>query len=324
MERRNKNIRLLAVFIAVVLLVFTWMIIYILGMARSLEQETAQRQESLKQELQKAVAENTKKLNLGMEGLEADIIKISKSTAVEQVLSQNTEAHKELLLEGFEKYAKSNPPLMNVYMGLPDKSMLLYPEFELPSDYDPTARNWYTSAAAHKEISWNGFFLDAATGHAVGNLALPIFRQDILLGVVGMDIEMDQLVEGIGEVRIGQGGYLMVTDKNGLLVIHPDTLQRGMPLSNEELLQLTASKEEGTVQMMIEGRQQLISFARTDHAALCVIGIADNPVPLGVQPLQLMLGGGVGALAVIFMMVISILGILLFQQIKSVKKENGV
>ena len=58
------------------------------------------------------------------------------------------------LLDSLQAYRDVNPSVLNSFVGTRDKAMYINPITELPSDYDPTSRVWYTGAIQTDEVIW--------------------------------------------------------------------------------------------------------------------------------------------------------------------------
>lgn len=322
-ERKDNKIRRLGALLAAMILFFAWSLIYTLSTANVQRQQGEKQQEDLRQELQKTAKENAAGLESYLTGVEEALESLSKSPAVVQTLAQGSQKGQELLQDSFEEYAQGHPGVIGVFLGTESKEIYLYPWMELPGDYDPSVRPWYTNAVSNKEPSWSEFYSDALSGHTIGTLSAPIFRQDTLRGVLGIDLDMDKAMENLKEVRIGKNGYLMVTDKKGTLLIHPSSVQRGMSLNNEEILGLITSKGEGSVRFVINGVQRLAAVSKVAPAELFVVAVADNYTTAAGEALQRIMWTAAIVLSIFFAMVISVLGILLFQEVKARKRERA-
>ena len=93
-----------------------------------------------------------------------------------------------------------------------------------PEDtYDPRQRPWYIKALATGEIIWTDpyiFFTSQKPGITVAG---PILRDGgMLQGIVGVDIEIDELSTFIGKLRIGKHGRAFLLNSNGDVVAFPD------------------------------------------------------------------------------------------------------
>ncbi|AIS51640.1 methyl-accepting chemotaxis protein McpB [Thermoanaerobacter kivui] len=129
----------------------------------------------------------------------------------------------EAVLKKLEEAKKSLPDAMNVYFATPDKKMILYPPQQL-ENYDPTERPWYKDAEkAGGKIVWTDPYEDFASKIPVITITKAIIDPNgKLLGVLGIDISLEQLSKNISNVKLGQTGYIYIVTKDGKFIIHPD------------------------------------------------------------------------------------------------------
>ncbi|GFZ33385.1 methyl-accepting chemotaxis protein [Clostridium zeae] len=123
------------------------------------------------------------------------------------------------ILKGFKD---KNPDIINDYVGLANKKMTIYPETTMPSGYDPTTRPWYTEAINNKgKVSFSSPYKDAATGKLVISLSKTIEKDGQLIGVVSIDLSLENLAKTFSNVKVGEEGYVYISDSQGILVSHP-------------------------------------------------------------------------------------------------------
>ncbi|MBI9082341.1 MAG: response regulator [Desulfobacterales bacterium] len=93
-----------------------------------------------------------------------------------------------------------------------------------PEDtYDPRIRPWYTKAATEKKIVWTDPYVFFTSQKPGITIAGPVFQdKEFLKGIVGVDIEIDQLSTFIGKLRIGKNGRAFMMNRNEDVVAFPD------------------------------------------------------------------------------------------------------
>ena len=90
-------------------------------------------------------------------------------------------------------------------------------------NYDPRKRPWYKSTLARKEVIWTDPYLFFTSKHPGITTAIPIFDdQDRVQGVVGVDIEIGQLSEFLGQQNVGQAGSALIINRQGDYIAHSD------------------------------------------------------------------------------------------------------
>jgi len=130
--------------------------------------------------------------------------------------------YKVVLLDRFKSIADADKRISSVYFGDTEGNMFIYPDQELPEGYDPRVRPWYQAAATTGKGVWTDPYRDASTGKWVITYAVPIYENGKLVGVVGIDVFIDTLVQEALKTKVGTTGYIAVMNKNGLTLIHPN------------------------------------------------------------------------------------------------------
>ncbi|KHD37454.1 chemotaxis protein [Clostridium acetobutylicum] len=123
----------------------------------------------------------------------------------------------------FESVMKSRNDILKVYIGEPNKNFVNCPKTKMPDSFDPTMRPWYKNALNKTgEIVYTGPYKAASTGKMVISLSKTIENNGKVVGVVSMDLSLDELSRKLSNTKIGQSGYIFVTDSNGVMISHPD------------------------------------------------------------------------------------------------------
>ncbi len=99
-----------------------------------------------------------------------------------------------------------------------------------PEGYDPTTRNWYSSALAKGgEIAIISPYVDAQTGESVITIAKSISDTD----VVCLDVIITHINELVQELDIHDKGYGMLVNEDGFIIAHKDRKLDGKYLQEQ-------------------------------------------------------------------------------------------
>lgn len=147
----------------------------------------------------------------------------------EDKLFKDIYLNKELTDEVFQTlgYAqKSDSSILGVYIGLEDKQTILYPKTQLAADYDPTARDWYKDAMSNRgQLTYSDPYIDAFTGKNIITISKTVEANEKVIGVVAIDVALEDLSNILSSIKVGENGYLHVIDSKGVTVAHPDSSQ---------------------------------------------------------------------------------------------------
>lgn len=148
----------------------------------------------------------------------------------------STQDNASQILGTFNEIRKNQPEVMNVYFGVADGKMILSPQNPLPKEYDPTSRPWYQEAMAKGALIWTDPYTDASSGNIIVSCAQPTYDvKKNLVGVIGIDLDLTNLVKKLNAIQIDKKAYNMITDKNGIVVISKDSLVVGRPIGAKGL-----------------------------------------------------------------------------------------
>ena len=95
-------------------------------------------------------------------------------------------------------------------------------ETSADDSYDPRNRPWYTGAVNSGTVYWSDFYIFFTSQTHGTTIAVPITgRDDQLLGVFGLDVELKAVSEFLEKLKIGEKGKAVIIDEEGYIVAHP-------------------------------------------------------------------------------------------------------
>jgi methyl-accepting chemotaxis protein len=209
--------------------------------------------DNLKSSTNSIVEEVKHSTELYLSGLEENLDFLAADANVEQVLSFPDSA--QWMMYGFENFAKSHPDVLNVYIGTHDKQMFLHPKTDLPADYDPTSRPWYQDAVKSGSLVWTDPYVDVGTGKVIISVAKPVYdtrHNNAFVGVMALDVSLEELSNLINSIKIGESGYVVLIDKNGNILTHPNPELIGKPIPVPAVTEAMAKDKAGVVDYVFE------------------------------------------------------------------------
>ncbi|WDI31221.1 response regulator [Hyphococcus flavus] len=109
------------------------------------------------------------------------------------------------------------------YFGAANGAYHLWPaDDELPSDYDPRTRPWYSAALMARQSTLTEPYFDISTNVETITVTAPVYRQKELLGVVGADFSTESLMGMLKETNLGGLGYAYLVTGAGKVLAHPN------------------------------------------------------------------------------------------------------
>ena len=124
----------------------------------------------------------------------------------------------------------NNPNAAAVYLGSVHDMTRYYPNIMLgevvPADFKVTGRPWYTTSLEQNINSnipvpvWSPVYQDATGLGLVTTIAVPVYdNAKQLIGVVGLDLTLDEISKNIETTRFSKAGYSFLVDKDGKAII---------------------------------------------------------------------------------------------------------
>jgi GAF domain-containing protein len=125
---------------------------------------------------------------------------------------------------------KNNPNAAAIYLGSVHDMTRYYPNIMLgevvPPDFKVTGRPWYTTSLEQNKGSttpvpvWSPVYQDATGLGLVTTIAVPVYdKSNQLIGVVGLDLTLDEISKSIGTTRFLKTGYSFLVDQDGKAII---------------------------------------------------------------------------------------------------------
>lgn len=224
-----------------------------------------------------------------------------------------------------KQYIDTHPEVMVVYVGTADGRMITYPEIDLPADFDPRTRSWYTDAEGDKSNTViTSPYIDAASGGMVVSVAHSVADGS---GVFGMDIDIQTMQEIAEDVVIGEEGYAILLDSSKNFVVSPNA-EVGAP-AEESFYEKLYAEETGSFEYVLNGEKMEMTFVTNETTGWKIAGtfyeqeIKDTAKPIQnmsliVQAISLVIG-----LVIVFLVVRSITKRLKDLQLKAYKIGAG-
>ncbi|MGF1761453.1 methyl-accepting chemotaxis protein [Photobacterium sagamiensis] len=164
----------------------------------------------------------------------------------------------------------------DIFLGTPAGGMYRSHPERNRADYDPRTRPWYRDAqSAGKQIITTAY-RDAITNALLVTIAEPVMKNGTMVGVVGADVLIDQLINDVINLDVGDNAYAMLINKqDGTFLAHPDQSLLLKPINsyskeiNMSIIEasLQGSKDQGNRinEITINGQAKLIYFANVPN-----------------------------------------------------------
>jgi len=198
-------------------------------------------------------------------------------------LAQN-KASRQPIERFFTDYLNTYEDMLNIYFGSADGTTIISPVIELPEDFDPRERDWYTQAENKKAAVWSEPYEDTATGSSVVTVSRAVYDEnDRFLGVIGADIDLTVLTERVKQTDLGYGGYPTVFSSAGMGIVHPT--RQGEDLTQIPVIKsiIDGSSPSGKKYYQLEGENHIIVFNNVPGVNWTVASVYNQENLLGLS-----------------------------------------
>ncbi|RKD34388.1 methyl-accepting chemotaxis protein [Thermohalobacter berrensis] len=187
------------------------------------------------------------------------------STTLEGEQGGNPKANLSFM-EILKNTQESSSDITNAYFGSTDGKMHLYPIQDLDDDYDPRLRPWYKGAIKNKNrVTWSKPYIDAVTGKVVITASKPVVKYGEVIGVIGIDIDLDRLSKKLAQIVVGEEGYVFISDAVGTIISHPSKELVGTNAPTEqEFWPTVKSNSKGFARYTYEGEDKFLTFVTNE------------------------------------------------------------
>ncbi|MGR2766573.1 methyl-accepting chemotaxis protein [Photobacterium ganghwense] len=156
----------------------------------------------------------------------------------------------------------------DIFFGTPAGAMYRSHPERNRADYDPRTRPWYRDAQAAGKQLITTAYRDAITNALLVTIAEPVMKRGSMVGVVGADVLIDQLINDVINLDVGTNAYAMlINQQDNTFLAHPNESLILQPI-NRFTNQLTmesikAATRSGEIQSaIIDGKEKLFYFSQ--------------------------------------------------------------
>lgn len=106
-------------------------------------------------------------------------------------------------------------------------------DFSRYSPDDVEHVGWYYIPVRNGQATWLSPYLNQNINVYMISYVIPVYKESILIGVVGMDIDFDVITDNVASTRIYDSGYAFLTDQEANIMYHQE-LPIGVNIGNAD------------------------------------------------------------------------------------------
>lgn len=182
--------------------------------------------------------------------------KIKNYLNVSNIVTKDEGAtEEELKLKNLVRMVKeSNSGYDYLFVGTESGEFMMVPDGELGSNYDPRKRGWYQQGITSNSFAFTDAY-KSTTGDVVISIVHPVKSDSTTFGVLGVDVTLKKLTDVINNVRFGQTGFVVLAQKNGVILANPrDNNDNFKKVEESEIKGLSAARDDWAQEVTFQGK----------------------------------------------------------------------
>jgi methyl-accepting chemotaxis protein len=252
LSKRGIGFKLISMFIVLIMIP-----VLVLGMI-SYYRSVTLLESNLKDSYAELIKQTRESIVNYISGIEESVVMMSNDPNVQGIY---TNPDCEIwMMKTFKSYVISHKNVSKIFLATKDKKMYIYPEHNYDSSYDPTKRDWYKEAVKQNKLIWTDPYLSASTGELQISASMPVYNKNNgneFIGVIAISIPLSNLSEKIGNIKVGEKGYVFLADRNLNMLAHPNVELIGQPIPIKEVMEALKVKQEGNVDYSWEEKGEI-------------------------------------------------------------------
>ena len=172
----------------------------------------------------------------------------------------------------------SDNNIFSAYYGTENGKFTIYPEGDMGENFNFKERSWYKKSLENKDqVVISEPFNDARTGKLVVSVSKTVERDSNIVGVVSMNISLENISKSLSEITIGKAGYVYVCDSNGIMLFHPNSeLIGSTDVVQLEIWNMINSNNKGFSKYLYKDTNKFASFTSNHLTGWKLIATMDD------------------------------------------------
>lgn len=168
--------------------------------------------------------------------------------------------------------------IITIHIGSEKGNYYACPEERMDANFDYKSRPWYKLALENKgQVVITDPFISAIDGSNVVTMAKTIEKNNKVIGVAAISINLEGLSNNLSEIKVGDEGYVYVADDNGVLVSHP----KKDIIGTDEAAKLSVwkdinSNKAGFTEYDFYGEQKFAVYSTSELTGWKIVASLDN------------------------------------------------
>lgn len=184
------------------------------------------------------------------------------------------------LYQAFNRVADANKGTVSVVsLGTTDGGFLQYPAVKRKKGYDSRGRDWYKSNIdSVGKVNVTKPFLTSKGVPTIGLFTCITDNNNNKIGVLGLNVDLPVVTDMISKIQIGETGYMMLLDSDGVIVASPKDPELNFKKLAEVEGDIAKLNEvnSGLTEVKVDGTSKIASVYCSDKTGYKYITLVDE------------------------------------------------
>ncbi|OBR94983.1 methyl-accepting chemotaxis protein McpB [Clostridium ragsdalei P11] len=218
-------------------------------------------------------------INKFLNGMESQIQVIANSSVLKN-LDISNDGSRNSAVELLKNTKDSNENMVSVYFAdLSGMRINMDGNIRQPSkEYDARQRTWYKDAMNKKgQVVWTDPYKDVNTSQIMITVAKTVEKDGNVVGVAAIDVSLKNLSKDIASIKVGNTGYVYITNKEGKIIVYPDFNQVGKDSElKKSKWDYISSNKTSYFKNTYNGIEKLYAYTTNEKNSWKIVGTAKN------------------------------------------------
>lgn len=183
---------------------------------------------------------------------------------------------------------------------------------------------WYYIPVENKKPTWMEPYLNSNINVYMISYVIPIYIDDVSIGIIGMDIDFSEFTDILDQLRIFETGYAFLASGEGKIMYHhslevgTDIRDRESGLSGAAEALADSGQEQAIVDYSYQGERKVLSYQTLENGMKFVLTAPHNELLGQAEAIAKLILGGAAIAIVISVVIGFIIGLALTRPITQI------
>lgn len=200
------------------------------------------------------------------------------SKKIESAYSGDHEKYISIIDESLEDISNTNNNITSAFVEIGSESLITFPKSKIKLEDTYNKSDWYKRAIESTgTILFSGPTEDPITGKKVITLSKALLINGDVIGVIGVNISLQNLDTVFGDLKIGNTGYVYITNEDGVIISHTNKSLIGTDEAGKiSVWSYIRANNLGFTEYQYKGVDKYAAFGTSNTTGWRVVGVMEQ------------------------------------------------